>query len=186
MEISRFVDAQLSKMKQEHVITIIIAFSDKIDTVWSIFISVHLGILALMIIYNQEFQLMRAYQRFITLIAYYGFMAFNYSGIVGAYTGLDIFHSQLKTIYDTREERLFSVNTQVYDFFINATFASRLSHLSIVYGFAVLAVSALLLQPLLQRPLENFFRSKRSSNAKILDKISHKDLVHRCNNKKDL
>lgn len=124
-------------MSYQELLQLIISQGYKIDTLWQIFITVHLAVFAFVFIYSQKFEETPFGWKALSYLGYLIFIGMNFNALVNSYEFLNALHLQFASIKNTE-----NLSTQLVSILKNTNFNNRFYLLCGIHGFATIAIAA--------------------------------------------
>lgn len=121
---------------EEALIQAIMDVRSQIDFLWQFFVSVHIAIFALLLLYDQAVESLSGIAKALAAAGVAAFEWINGNALVGAYTLLDAMHEQYRLTYGQANRFHYSF----YEHFVLATFQSRPSMVLMTHSTALVIV----------------------------------------------
>ncbi|MDX2265350.1 MAG: hypothetical protein NW215_10305 [Hyphomicrobiales bacterium] len=119
---------------QSALIALIVGASSKLDVLWQLFIGLHFGVFALLLIHKLTLTLPG---RAVALAGYLMFLGINFNALAGTYTVLHAAHDQFRKDYG----RAAAYAPTFKRSFVDADLSDRPQVLMFTHGFAFLIVA---------------------------------------------
>lgn len=126
----------LSGPAEDALIEAIMAAHSQIDFLWQFFVTVHIAIFALLLLYDRVVESLNIIGRGIALAGITAFEWINGNALAGAYALLDSMHEQYRASYGTADRFHYSF----YDTFVLADYATRPGMVLLTHSAALLIV----------------------------------------------
>lgn len=121
---------------EEALIQAIMDVRSQVDFLWQFFVSVHIAIFALLLLYDHAVETLSAIAKALTVAGIAAFEWINGNALVTAYTLLDSMHEQYRLTYGQANRFHYTF----YEHFVLATFQSRPSVVLVTHSTALVIV----------------------------------------------